>query len=162
MKALSCSLFPSFSSVLLALRIHSNDMVIKHLSERPRSKFQERFACPISTGWKGQAGRGCCTAGTQPALKRSGKNTVFEKVPVDAVTPHCLAVPRTYFLILQPMVFKDSPSLLGKGEGENLEEILAEKVKLSHFTQKVLQSSWLITVTVKTISRPPIQSFPGH
>lgn len=59
------------------------------------------------------------------------------------------------------MVFKDSPSLLGKGEGENLEEILAEKVKLSHFTQKVLQS-WLITVTVKTISRPPIQSFPGH
>lgn len=30
------------------LRIHSNDIMIKHFSESPSSKFQERFACHIS------------------------------------------------------------------------------------------------------------------
>ena len=93
------------------LRIHSNDIVIKHLGESPRSKFQERFAYHIwmwyhiayhigvRRGTSGGALQGTC------CLQRLfEKKSAFEKVRVDAKLLHtwsCTAL--SYFLVLQTM-----------------------------------------------------------
>lgn len=104
MKSLFSSLLPFLSSVFLALRIDSNAIVIKHISECPRSKFQERFACHISIAVRGASQEGATALqGNQVVLKGSLKRSAFEKVPVDAKLLHTLScTDQSYFLILQP------------------------------------------------------------
>lgn len=96
MKALFCSLFPPLSPVFLAPRIHSNATLIKHLSECPRNKFQERFAYPISIGVReGKLGGAFTWQGNQLALKGSEKNQFLRKfLLIQSYSTLCLAQPR--------------------------------------------------------------------
>ena len=75
--------------IIVTLGIHSNASMTKHLSESPRSKFQERFACPISIRVReGELGGAAVLQGNLLAPKGSLKKSTFEKVPVDAKLLH--------------------------------------------------------------------------
>lgn len=137
--------------------MYSNTLVINHISDGLRSKFQERFACFVSmrvaalcrgTSWRGKA---------------LWKSQLLRKfLLMQSYSTLCLAQPRATSSFCSQCLFKDNSSLLSKGERKNIEEMLAEKIKLPPFTWRVLQSLWLVTVTLKTISRQPVQSFPSH
>lgn len=85
------------------LRFHSNDTMTKHLSECPRSKFQERFACHISIRVReGKLGRLLGCRGIHWVLKPLIKIHFWESSCWYKVTPH--------FVLHSPELLPHSPA----------------------------------------------------